>query len=82
MLNETNTTLTFAEGDTVLGLALVFCILFLMIGFKEKTFWLLAGPVWILSGIVVFMPYSEFFMIVSAGLGIVLLMWGAYDVYK
>lgn len=79
---ETNTTLAFAEGDTALALGLIFCILLLMVGFKDKTFWLLAGPVWILSGIVIFMPYSEWFMVMSAGLGIVLLMRGAYEVYK
>jgi len=28
------------------------------------------------------MEYSEWFMVMGAGLGIVLLMRGAYDVYK
>lgn len=77
-----NTTLAFAEGDAVLGLALIFCILLLMIGFKDKTFWLLAGPIWIISGIAIFMEYSQWFMVMGAGLGIVLLMRGAYEVYK
>lgn len=77
-----NTTLAFAEGDAVLALALIFCILLLMIGFKDKTFWLLGGPVWIISGVAIFMPYDQWFMVMSAGLGIVLLMRGAYEVYK
>jgi len=62
--------------------ALTFCVLLMMVGFKDPTFWLLAGPVWILSGIAIFMEYSEWFMVMGAGLGIVLLMRGAYDVYK
>lgn len=82
MFNETNTTLVFAEGDIVLSLALVFCMLLLMIGFKDKMFWLLAGPVWIISGVAIFMPYSQWFMVMSAGLGIVLLVRGAYEVSR
>ena len=82
MVNETNTTLAFAEGDAVLGLALVFCILLLMIGFKDKMFWILAGPVWMISSVAVFMEYSQWFMVMGAGLGIVLLMRGAYEVHK
>lgn len=77
-----NTTLAFAEGDAALGLALIFCILLLMIGFKEKMFWLLAGPVWVICSISIFMPYHELFMIMGAGLGMSLILMGAYDVYK
>ena len=78
--NETNTTISWAASDVTLGLALTFCILFLMIGFKDKTFWLLAGPVWILCGISIFMPYGDAFMIMSVGVGMVLFMLGVLNV--
>lgn len=78
MANET--VVTWAAGDMALGLALIFCMLLLMMGFKDKTFWILAGPVWIISSVAIFMEYSQWFMVMGAGLGIVLLMRGAYEV--
>lgn len=80
MNNET--ALTLSASDTTLALALLFCILLLGIGFKDKTFWLLAGPVWIVCGLAVFLDYDVVFMFVSVGIGLVLLLRGAYDVYK
>jgi len=81
MANETNV-LTLAQDDTVLMLAMVFCIVLLWVGFKDKMFWLLAGPVWIICAVGIFMPYHQLFMVMGAGLGIVLLMRGAYEVFN
>jgi hypothetical protein len=79
-LNETNTTISWATEDATLGLGLIFCILLLMIGFKEKTFWILAGPVWILCGMTIFLPYGEAFLVMSVGIGLVLLFEGVMHI--
>ena len=54
----------------------------LMAGFKERTLWLLAGPCWVLCGLMVFMDYGDAFMMMSVGLGVFLFIKGAYDVSK
>ena len=63
-----------------LVIALVFCFGLMLAGFKERIFFLLAGPVWIICGMVIFLPYHDLFMITAVGLGITLLFKGAYDV--
>jgi hypothetical protein len=74
------------DADTVsvlaLILAIMFCFGFLVVGFKEKALWLLAGPTWIFCGMTIFMDYGDAFAILSMGLGLVLLFMGAYDVWK
>ena len=74
------------DSDTVSLLALimglVFCFGLLFVGFKEKSLWLLAGPVWILCGITIFYDYGDLFLIAGVGLGLFLFIKGAYDVSK
>jgi hypothetical protein len=82
-----NFTLTVDLDDTetisvlALIIALIFCIALLALGLRDKTFWLAAGPVWIFCGIAIFMDYGDAFMLMSVGLGLVLLIRGAYDVW-
>jgi len=47
-------------------------------GFKRSEFLVLAGPVWIIAGLTVFINYGPFplFMLVSVGLGIALMFKG------
>jgi hypothetical protein len=79
-------TVDLNDADTVSVLALIlglaFCIILLMAGFKERTLWLLAGPCWVLCGLMVFMDYGDAFMMMSVGLGVFLFIKGAYDVSK
>ena len=82
MTSVNNTTTLFGSNDPVLALALVFGIMLLMAGFKEKMLWLLAGPCWILMGIAIFNSYDPAFMLMSVGLGLTLLFMGAYDAFK
>ena len=77
-----NTTTLFASNDPVLAMALIFGILLIMIGFKDKIFWLLAGPCWILMGIAIFNTLDPAFMLMSVGLGIVLFFMGAMNVRR
>lgn len=74
------------DADTVSVLALIlalsFCSLLLAAGFKERTIWLLAGPCWMLMGILVFLDYGDAFMMMSVGLGFFLFIKGAYDVSR
>lgn len=82
-----NFSLTIDLDDTetisvlALIIGLVFCIALLALGLRDKTFWLAAGPVWIFCGIAIFMDYGDAFMLMSVGLGLVLLIRGAYDVW-
>jgi hypothetical protein len=46
------------------------------IGFKQHEFLILAGPVWIISGLTIFISYGVVFLLISIGLGIVLLFKG------
>jgi hypothetical protein len=62
-----------------LVLALIFGIMLLILGFKHKVFFALAGPCWILMGIAIFKQYDEAFMYMSVGLGMIVFAWGAYD---
>ena len=77
-------TVDLNDADTVsvlaLILALAFCIILLMAGFKERTLWLLAGPCWMVCGFLVFMDYGQAFMLMSLGLGMFLMLKGAFDV--
>lgn len=79
-------TVDLNDADTVsvlaLILALAFCTILLMAGFKERTLWLLAGPCWMICGIAVFLDYGDAFMMMSVGLGLFLFIKGAYDVSK
>lgn len=76
---DNSTLLTLGEADTTLALALIFGMLLLALGFKNKVFFALAGPCWILMGITIFMAYDVAFMYMSVGLGMILFVWGAYD---
>jgi hypothetical protein len=81
-MTDNSTLLTLGEADTTLALALIFGFVLLALGFKEKMFWLLAGPCWILFGITIFMAYDVAFMFMSVGLGLVLLFMGALNVRR
>jgi hypothetical protein len=77
-----NTTTLFGSSDPTVALALVFGILLLVIGLKRNEFWILAGPVWIICGLTIFISYGVVFLLTSVGLGMVLLIMGAYDALK
>jgi hypothetical protein len=76
MVVNNSTLLTLGESDTTLALALVFGFMLMGIGFKRSEFLILAGPVWIISGLIIFIDYGLVFMLVSVGLGIVLMFKG------
>jgi len=85
MVTDNSTLLTLTDSDTTLALALIFGFLLIALGLKQKEFMLLAGPFWIFIGVAIFMPYFESpmnmaFMLMSTGIGLVLLVKGAYDV--
>jgi len=75
VLNNT-TLLTLSDSDTTLALALVFGFMLMGMGFKRSEFFILAGPVWIASGLMIFISYGFIFLMVSVGLGIVLMFKG------
>ena len=76
MVVNNTTLLTLGESDTALALALVFGLILMGVGFKRPEFLILAGPVWILSGLTIFIDYGLVFMLTSVGLGIVLMFKG------
>ena len=78
MVVNNTTVLTLADSDTTLALALVFGFMLIAMGFKRSEFLILAGPVWIISGITVFANYGTYplFLLMSVGLGIVLMYKG------
>jgi hypothetical protein len=76
MVVNNTTLLTLGESDTVLALALVFGFMLIAMGFKRSEFLILAGPVWIISGLTIFIDYGIVFLLVSVGLGIVLMFKG------
>ena len=71
-----NTTTLFGSSDPTIALALIFGIMLIAFGFKERSLWILAGPVWIISGMTIFISYGVVFLLVSVGLGIVLMFKG------
>jgi hypothetical protein len=75
MVNNT-TLLTLGDSDTTLALALVFGFMLMGIGFKRSEFLILAGPVWIISGLTIFINYGIVFLLISVGLGIALMFKG------
>lgn len=78
MVVNNTTLLTLGESDTVLALALVFGFMLMGMGFKRSEFLVLAGPVWIICGLTVFSSYGPYplFLLVSVGLGLVLMFKG------
>jgi len=76
MVVNNTTLLTLGESDTTLALALVFGFMLMGIGFKRSEFLILAGPVWIISGLTIFINYGIVFLMISVGLGIVLMFKG------
>ena len=81
MVNNT-TLLVLSDSDTTLALALVFGFILMGIGFKRSEFLFLAGPVWIISGLLIFIDYGVVFLSASVCLGIVLMMQGAMSYAK
>jgi len=75
-----NTTTLFGSSDPTLALALIFCIMLLVLGMKEKTLWILAGPVWIISGLTIFIDYGDVFLLASIGIGLVLFFEGVLGI--
>lgn len=76
MVVNNTTLLTLGESDTTLALALVFGFMLIAMGFKRSEFLILAGPVWIISGLTIFIDYGIVFLMVSVGLGIALMFKG------
>lgn len=76
MVANNTTLLTLSDSDTTLALALVFGFMLMGMGFKRSEFLVLAGPVWIISGLTIFIDYGLVFLLVSVGLGIVLMIKG------
>jgi hypothetical protein len=76
MVANNTTLLTIGDSDTTLALALVFGFMLMGMGFKRSEFLILAGPVWIISGLTIFINYGLVFLLVSVGLGIVLMFKG------
>jgi hypothetical protein len=64
----------------MLLLALAFGFGFLIVGFKLHELWILAGIIWIVAGLTIFIPFGGVFLyvigITSVGLGIVLMFKG------
>jgi hypothetical protein len=79
MVNN-STLLTLGEADTTIALALIFGFMLLALGMRQKMFWVLAGPVWIISGLTIFISYGVVFLLSSVGLGMVLLIMGVMSV--
>ena len=65
-----------------LAIALCFCFGIMLAGFKERMLLILAGLVWMVCGIAIFIDYGDAFLYISIGLGASLLFKGAYDVWK
>jgi len=65
-----------------LSIALMFGFGMVYVGLKRSEMMLLAGPVWMIFGLAIFMTYHQAFMVMSVGLGIVLLVRGAYEVSR
>ena len=65
-----------------LAIALCFCFGIMLAGFKERMLLIMAGFVWMVCGIAIFIDYGDAFLYVSVGLGAALLFKGAYDVWK
>ena len=65
-----------------LAIALCFCFGIMLAGFKERMLLILAGLVWMVCGIAIFIDYGDAFLYISFGLGASLLFKGAYDVWK
>jgi hypothetical protein len=79
-MTDNNTTLmALGTADTTLALALIFGFMLMAVGFKHKEFWILAGPLWIISGLTIFIDYGIVFLLTSIGLGMALLIMGAYN---
>jgi len=81
MTNNT-TLMTLGESDAALGMAILFCMMLLVLGMKEKMFWILAGPVWIICGLTIFITYGDVFLLASIGIGIVLFLEGVLGIAK
>ena len=60
-----------------LGLGLIFCFAFLVIGLKQPTFLVLAGIVWIVVSLTIFISYGELFMMIGLATGLGSLFMGA-----
>lgn len=76
MVVNNTTLLTLGQSDTILALALIFGFMLMGIGFKRSEFLIIAGPVWIISGLTIFIDYGVVFMFVGIGLGLVLFFEG------
>jgi hypothetical protein len=61
-------------------IAFIFCVLLLAVGFKEPGFWILAGPVWIICGLTIFITYGDVFLLASIGVGMVLFIEGVLGI--
>jgi len=59
-----------------LTLAFTFGFGLMAAGFKRNEFFILAGPVWIICGLTIFITYGVVFLLVSVGLGLVLMFKG------
>lgn len=78
-MTDNSTLMSLGEADTTLALAMIFCLILLVIGVRENMFWILAGPVWIVCGLTIFINYGIIFELSSIGLGMGLFIMGAYN---
>jgi len=71
------------DADLLLTLlALIFCIFFMVMGFKEAIFFIISGIAWIFSGMGIFMSYGDMFFILSVGVGMFLMILGVLKIGK
>jgi hypothetical protein len=57
-------------------LSLLFCFAFLFIGFKNNIFMILAGIIWIITSLTIFITYGQLFLLVGLGVGIIGMLEG------
>jgi hypothetical protein len=76
------TDLTLSDPDTILALTLIFCFSFLLIGMKNPIYLVLAGIVWLVSALSVFIDYGQLFLFIGLGVGIITLFEGGMKLAK
>ena len=63
-----------------LGMGFIFCFGLLFVGFKRNEFMIMAGPIWIIVALTVFIDYGDVFLLAGIGIGIVLFLTGVLKI--
>lgn len=63
-----------------LALAFIFGFGLMAVGFKRSEFWIIAGPVWIICALTIFISYGVVFLLVGVGIGMVLFIEGVLGI--